>query len=168
MIHKVSQVLQVMVKPDQLDWPKHLPMVEFTLNSSTSSSTDFVPFKLTYRYIPKAIQAIGTSEYTRVQDFTNNMRDLVIRAHNMLIKSHIWQTHNMNTQCQPDDLWLETGQHVYLSTKNLNLPKAQACKLMPKYIRPYEIILCNQEQSHYMLALPNKLLKCRIHPIFHS
>jgi hypothetical protein len=46
MIHKVSQVLHVMVKPDQLDWPKHLPAVEFTLNSSVSASTGFVQIKV--------------------------------------------------------------------------------------------------------------------------
>ena len=39
---------------------------------------------------------------------------------------------------------------------------------MPKYIGPYEIISCNKENSHYTLALPNKLLKCRIHPTFHA
>ena len=39
---------------------------------------------------------------------------------------------------------------------------------MPKYIRPYEIISCNKENSHYTLALPDELLKCRIHPTFHT
>jgi hypothetical protein len=78
MIRKVSQVLHVMVKPDQLDWPKHLPAVEFALNSSISESTGFVPFKLTYGYIPETIQTIGQSEFAGVQDFADNTRDLVI------------------------------------------------------------------------------------------
>ena len=39
---------------------------------------------------------------------------------------------------------------------------------MPKYIGPYEIISCNKENSHYTLALPDKLLKRRIHPTFHA
>ena len=38
---------------------------------------------------------------------------------------------------------------------------------MPKYIEPYEIISCNKENSHYTLALPDKLLKHRIHLTFH-
>jgi hypothetical protein len=39
---------------------------------------------------------------------------------------------------------------------------------MPKYIIPYEIIACERENSHYTLALPDKLLKCRILPTFHA
>ena len=39
---------------------------------------------------------------------------------------------------------------------------------MPKYIGPYKIISCERENSHYTLALPDKLLKQRIHPTFHA
>jgi hypothetical protein len=96
MICKVSQVLRAMVRPDQLDWPKQLPMVEFVLNSSVSKLTGFMPFELTYVYIPKAIQTIGESEFAGVQDFANHARDLVIRAHNALIESRVRQMHNAN------------------------------------------------------------------------
>ena len=60
------------------------------------------------------------------------------------------------------------GNKACLSSENLNLPKAQARKLMPKYIGPYEIILCDREHSHYTLELPEELLKHRIHPTFHA
>jgi hypothetical protein len=53
MIRKMSQVLRTVVRPDQLDWPKHLPMTEFTINSSMSASTGFAPFELTYGYLPR-------------------------------------------------------------------------------------------------------------------
>src|SRR5271154_5902684 len=124
MIRKVSQVMRAMVKPDQLDWPKHLPMVEFALNSSVSRSTGFAPFELTYGYIPRTIQTIGESEFAGVQDFADNARDLVIRAHDALIESQVMQTHSANARRWPDDPRLEKGQQVYLSTENLNLPKA--------------------------------------------
>jgi hypothetical protein len=39
---------------------------------------------------------------------------------------------------------------------------------MPKYIGPYKIISCDRDQSYYTLALPDELLKRRIHPMFHS
>ena len=168
MIRKVSQVLRAMVRPDQLDWPKQLPMVEFALNSSVSKSTGFAPFELTYGYIPKAIQTIGESKFAGVQDFADHARDLVIRAHDALIESRVRQTHDANVRRRPDDDRLDTGQHVYLSTENLNLPKARARKLMPKYIGPYEIISCHRDQSQYTLALPDELLKRRIHPTFHA
>jgi hypothetical protein len=39
---------------------------------------------------------------------------------------------------------------------------------MPKYIGPYEILSCKRETAHYTLALPDELLKHRIHPTFHA
>jgi len=168
MIHKVSQVLRTLIRPDQLDWPKHLPMVEFALNSSVSASMGFAPFELTYGYIPQTIQSVGISEFAGVQEFAKNARDSVIRAHNALIESHVDQTHYANANRRHDDDRLEKGKFAYLSTENLSLPKARARKLMPKYIGPYEIISCNKENSHYTLALPDELLKRQIHPMFHA
>lgn len=38
---------------------------------------------------------------------------------------------------------------------------------MPKLIRPYKITKGCPAQSRYMLTLPSKLVKHRIHPMFH-
>ena len=65
MIRKVSQILRTVVWPDQLDWPKHLPMVEFSINSSIVASTGYVPFELTYRYVPKMIKTIKKNQIRR-------------------------------------------------------------------------------------------------------
>jgi hypothetical protein len=167
-IRKMSQVHCALVRPDQLDWPRHLPMTKFTINSSVSTSTGFTPFELTYRYLLQIIQSVGESSFARVQDFANDVWDMVIRAHNTIIASRVNQTHQANQWQQGDNPLLEVGRKPYLSTENLNLPKAQAQKLMPKYIGPYETISCKRETSHYTLTLPDKLLKCRIHPTFHT
>jgi hypothetical protein len=156
MIRKVSQVMRTLVKPDQLDWPKHLPAVEFALNSSVCASTGYAPFELTYRYIPHTIQSVGETVYAGVQDFANSAHDMVTRAHNALIAACVEQTHQANQQRRGDDPRLVVGNKAYLSTENLNLPKARAQKLMPKYIRPYKIVSCNKENSHYTLALPDE------------
>jgi hypothetical protein len=168
MIRKMSQVLHTVVRPDQLDWPKHLPMTKFAINSSVSTSTGFAPFELTYGYLPRIIQSVGESLISGVQDFTDDTWDMVIRAHDTIITSRVNQTHQANQRWQGDDPLLEVGRKAYLSMENLNLPKAQARKLMPKYIGPYKIISCERENSHYTLALPDKLLKRRIHPTFHA
>jgi len=168
MIRKVSQILRTMVRPDQLDWAKHLPLVEFAINSSTSASTGFAPFELTYGYIPKMIQSVGTSEFSGVQDFAENARDMVTRAHDALIESRIQQTHHANAHRRRDDVRLDEGHKAYLSTENLNLPKARARKLMPKFIGPYNILSCDRTNSNYTLELPDELLKRRIHPTFHA
>jgi len=168
MIRKVSQVLRTLVRPDQLDWPKHLPTVEFALNSSVCASTGFAPFELTYGYIPRTIQSVGDTTFAGVQDFADDARDMVIRAHDALIASRVEQTHQANQRRRGDDPRLDVGQKAYLSTENLNLPKARARKLMPKFIGPYEILSCKKENSQYTLALPDELLKRRIHPTFHA
>jgi hypothetical protein len=90
MICKMSQVLHTLVRPDQLDWLKHLPMTEFTINSSVSASMGFVPFELMYQYLPRIIQSIGESSFARVQDFADDMTwsfmPMMQLLHHVLIK----------------------------------------------------------------------------------
>ena len=52
------QILRAMVWPNQKDWTVKLPMTEFALNSSISSSTGFAPFELNHRYMPVITQQI--------------------------------------------------------------------------------------------------------------
>jgi hypothetical protein len=65
-------------------------MAEFAINSSVSASTGFMPFELMYGYLPWIIQSVGESS------FTNNVWDMVIRAHGAIIASRVNQTHQTN------------------------------------------------------------------------
>ncbi|KAJ3474262.1 hypothetical protein NLI96_g12559 [Meripilus lineatus] len=56
---------------------------------------------------------------------------------------------------------------AYLSTKNLNLPKGRAHKLLPKFLGPYKILEGSPESSNYVLELPNELKARGIHSRFH-
>ena len=87
-------------------------------------------------------------------------------AHDAIITSRIEQTHQANQWWRGDDPRMEVGQKAYLSTENLNLPKARARKLMPKYIGPYEIISCKRENSHspYQTSYSNKEYTLRSMP----
>jgi hypothetical protein len=105
MICKMSQVFCLVVRPDQLDWPKHLPMTEFAINSSMSASMGFVPFELTYGYLLQIIQSVGESLFSGVQDFADDARDMVICAHDAIIASRVNQTHQANQRWQGDDLY---------------------------------------------------------------
>jgi hypothetical protein len=167
MIRKISQILRAAVRPDQLDWPKHLPSVEFAINSSVNASTGFAPFELTYGYLPTILTDVGTSEFAGVQEFADNARNMITLAHDALIEARVEQTYQANKRRRTDDPRLTVGQNAYLSTKNLNLPKARAHKLMPKYIGPYAIIASDRTRSNYTLELPEELLRRRIHPTFH-
>lgn len=51
----IAQVLRAVIKPDQSDWVEKLPLVEFALNSTVSSTTGFAPFELTGGYLPRMV-----------------------------------------------------------------------------------------------------------------
>ena len=56
---------------------------------------------------------------------------------------------------------------VYLSTKNLALPKGWARKLLPRYIGLYKVVEMHTAASTVMLELLPELVSRRVHPTFH-
>ena len=87
-------------------------------------------------------------------------------AHDAIIEARVFQTMNANNRRSPE-LDIKTGDLVYLSTKNLNLPKGRARKLCPKYVGPYRVLEARPEISNYKLELPAALQERRINPTFH-
>jgi hypothetical protein len=61
---------------------------------------------------------------------------------------------------------IKEGDMVYLSTKNISMPKGRASKLVPRYVRPYKVTKAIPSSSNYRLELPAELVR-RIHPRFH-
>ena len=57
---------------------------------------------------------------------------------------------------------------MYLSTKNLALPKGRAWKLVPKFIGPYKILEAHNRASMVTLKLPLELTSRHIMPTFHT
>ncbi|PVF91625.1 hypothetical protein CPB86DRAFT_672828, partial [Serendipita vermifera] len=74
-----------------------------------------------------------------VLNFVDNAVNNLIAAHDTIIASRVNQTHHADRgrRAEPP---LKEGDLVYLSTKDLNLPKGRARKLAPKYIGPFKII----------------------------
>ena len=60
------------------------------------------------------------------------------------------------------------GDLVYLSTKNLALPKGRARKLVPKFIRPYTVVETHHMASTVTLELLPELMAQWIHSTFHK
>ena len=54
----MAQILRAMVQPDQPDWAEKVPMVEYALNLSISSSTGFAPFELNYGHMSKMMSCM--------------------------------------------------------------------------------------------------------------
>ena len=151
---------------DQSNWVNWLPMAEFAINSSVNDSTGFAPFELTYGVMPRIFQATVSTLFFRVKSFTEKALTNLAIAHDSIIANHTFQTHYANKCCSAEEP-LKEGDLVYLSMKNLNLPKHQAWKLMLTFIGPYPVIKANSDTLNYTLKLPIELDAQNIHPTFH-
>jgi len=128
----------------------------------------FALFKLNCGYMPTIIRGITPFENAKpgVKRFINQAINNVEMAHNATIQSCVSQTWHTNHWQRKDDPFAISDK-VYLSIKNLNLPKNRSRKLMAKFIRPYKVTSNYLEDSRYTLELPNELKAQRIHPLFH-
>ncbi|OJT05306.1 Transposon Ty3-I Gag-Pol polyprotein, partial [Trametes pubescens] len=166
-IRSITQILRAIVSPNQLDWYEKLPLAEFALNSATSATTGFAPFELNYGYLPRSLSGIKTeSPFTGVREFAQRAKANLEIAHDAIIEARVSQTYHANKHRQEEPEF-SVGDLVYLSTKNLSVPKGRARKLVPKFIGPYKILECIPRTSNYVLDLPAELRDRRIHPRFH-
>lgn len=164
----VGQIVRGAVRPDQTDWVDRIPMTEFAINISINDSTGFAPFELDGGYIPSMLKEIRDDVHPLpgVRAFAHQALLHLSQAHDALIESRVFQTHYAN-QRRREEPKITEGDLVYLSTKNLSLPKGRARKLLPKYIGPYKVEKARPETSDYQLELPEALAKRHLHPVFH-
>jgi len=163
----IGQVLRALVRNDQKDWADVCPMVEFALNSNVSSTTGFAPFELNCGYIPQLGQRLSIdTKYNGVRQFAQQALWNLMVAHDAIIESRVAQMHQANKRRLPGAEY-SPGDLVYLSTKNLALPKGRAKKLLPKFIGPYKIVETHNAASTVTMELLPELLARCIHPTFH-
>lgn len=75
------------------------------------------------------------------------------------------QTRDANRKRRPAPF--VAGDLVYVSTKNMSLPRGLAWKLIPKYIGPYPIVT-DFSNNLFRIELPGELKRRGIHDVFHS
>jgi len=158
-----------MVCPDQRDWSKKIPMVEFTLNSAVSSSSGFAPFDLNYGYMPSINLGVvpSLSSVPGVKHFVSRAPHNLLDAHNVIIKSRVRQMHHAN-RCRHEDDHFVVGEFVYVSTADLSLPRGCASKLLPKYVSPFKVLDAQSGSSSYKIELPAQLKAQHLHDQFHQ
>ena len=169
MNRNIGQILRTAVRPDQKDWIEKIDMVEFAINSSVSATTGYAPFELNNGYMPRMMKEFRNAETMSkgIKEFAARALQNVAAAHDAIIEARTFQTFYSN-QKREEEFKLNKGDLVYLSTKNLNLPKNRTRKLCPKYIGPYKVSEANPDKSTYSLELPMALQERRIHPTFHA
>ena len=134
----MTQMLCQCVSAKQKDWVTKLPVIEFAMNSARSSTTGFTPFYLNYRHNLSPMIWKGEEVYPRVRVFAENMKDAIMSAHDAIIALRVDHTVQANRKHQKANF--KEGDLVYLSTKNISLPKGRARKLSPKYLGPFPIV----------------------------
>ena len=143
-------------------------MAEFAINSSVNATTGYTPFELNYGYMPRSGQHISTNTtFKGVEQFTQQVLWNLIDAHDAILEHRVMQTHYSNKHQRPSVIYHENDM-VYLSTKNLVLPKGWARKLMPRFLGPYKVLKAMNDSSNVTLELPPKLKDRRISPTFHT
>ena len=119
----MSQILRAIVNDYQTNWVDQLPMVEFTMNSSISSSMGYAPFESNYRWLPRLIQGIESEPpHEGVAQIIENIKDILDKTHDKLTTQHERQAVQAD-KCRHEGQNFSEGDEVLLLTTNLNLPK---------------------------------------------
>lgn len=142
-----------------------MPAIEFAMNSARSESTGFSPFFLNYGISPGPMVWSSNTEYPGVRSFARKMKQGLMSAHDAILAARVKQVRVANNHRRRAPF--EEGDFVYLSTKNLSIPKGMARKLVPKFIGPFKIIKDYGNDS-FRLDLSAEMRARRIHPTFHA
>ena len=120
----ISQIFHTIVCDNQKDWVDRVDLTEFAINASVSRTTKYMPFKLNSGYMPSMICEIHLDNTIPkgIKEFTRQALQNLAEAHDAIIKVRVFQTCTTNSRWAPEPK-LEKGSLVFLSTKNLNLPK---------------------------------------------
>jgi hypothetical protein len=94
------------------------------------------------------------------------MKMAIMSAHDSIIAARVVNTVQANRKRSQASYRM--GDLVYLSTRNISLPKGRARKLAPKYLGPFAITKVLKEGATYQLDLSEELIKRGINPSFHA
>jgi hypothetical protein len=164
----LGQMLRQAIGPTQKNWVNKLPDIEFAINCARSETTGFSPFFLNYGWMPRPLlwDDPKEAEYPGVQSMALKIKDSIMAAHDAIITARVKQMWHANQARRLAPF--AARDLVYLSTKNISLPKGRACKLAPKYIGPYLITQELEPGATYALNLPSELKRRGLHNAFHT
>ena len=165
--HTVTQLLRQCISPNQKDWVSRLPAIEFAINLARSDTTGYAPFFLNTGRMPRSLiwNDASSTEYAGVRAYAQRVKQAVMTAHDSIIAARVKQTREANRRRRA--VPFEAGDLVYISSKNLKIPRGLARKLVPKFVGPYRITRDFGNFS-YLIEIPASMKQRGVHPVFHA
>jgi RNase H-like domain found in reverse transcriptase/Reverse transcriptase (RNA-dependent DNA polymerase)/Integrase zinc binding domain/gag-polyprotein putative aspartyl protease len=178
----VETALRHYVAPDQKDWNKTLPFIEFALNDAHKDASGTAPFRMNRITVP-------LTPFEAVKERIATQKDITCPQSECSTWMGVSVPQGERTFLQAQEQFLRarqsvhwakckmkevhdrkgvvnnhysTGQLVWLSTKHISLrhPSLRH-KFSPKFIGPVKVLECSQNGSTVLLDLPTNL---QIHP----
>ena len=154
---------------DGSDWVSHIPMMEFSYNSSKALGIEHAPFEAVYGYVPETPpDLLFPMRPTIPLSVDAQMKIKQMRDVHTLVRS-ILAVHKKELTVRPrirqlrDAPQFHVGDNVSVVT-NLLFIKGQANKkLMDKQIGPFEIVEKIGQHSYRLKMPPSS----KLHPVFH-
>jgi hypothetical protein len=88
----ISQILRSIIRNDQTDWVRKIPLVEIAINASLSETTKHSPFGLNYGHLPR-FSELGDSAHLAssegVRNFVHQAKWNLIEAHDAIIAQRV-------------------------------------------------------------------------------
>ena len=140
----IKRYLQAYYTNDQVNWDQHLPLAEFTYNSTRQKSIGMTPFEADLGYTPRSPLAIATgiNEGSSATVFITRMRKILEVLYENLEESQGPQTFKANKHRVGHNF--SVGDSVFLNTKNLPIGYANddphRRKLQHPYAGPFKLI----------------------------
>ena len=98
-------------------------MIEYTINTAQLETTGYTPFFLNYGWMLQNLlwNDSRNDEYSRVRTFAQKVKDAILQAHDAILQARVKQTRHTNRHRRVSPF--ELNNLVYVSTKNMNLPR---------------------------------------------
>jgi hypothetical protein len=126
-----------------------------------------VLFFLNYRCLPQSFiwDADKPDGFPGVCVFAKKMHSVAMHAHDCIIAVCVKSVQNVNCKCIKAPF--AVNAFIYISTKNISLPKGMTRKLSPKFIGPYQIPEDFGNHS-FRVKLLVSLTRRGVHDVFHA
>jgi hypothetical protein len=162
-----AQILRIFVEDNPDDWALRTPDAEFAINAAAASATGLSPFEVAYGYLPTAwpVDSWSSTDVPTADGFGELVRLNWLRATDALISSRISMTTSDNRRRRPDAPEFQSGNMVYVSSKDLAFPSALSRKFIPRYVGLYKITEAHPSSSTYTIEFPPHF---RIHSRIHA